>query len=179
MPESRMNVEVDAEHGGRWSSLRGRRGREWLWRRDAPERFAVRPGDKFVDAGGMEECLPAIGGEPDHDDAWARPWVPDGDGLFVSGGGVPAGPPDDDRRCWRDLCLPVGRQPGWWFVWAAHTLIGVSTSARLVAPVGRFMWVSDPDGTTRTEWPTFRGTDVSRLGEADGTALTIIVPELQ
>jgi hypothetical protein len=174
-----VHIEIDAEHGGRWSSLRGRSGREWLWSPgDTPERFAVRPGDPFVDAGGMEECLPTIGGVPDHGDAWARPWVPDGDGLSVDG---------DGYRLFRRMTIDdagltcayrLTAEPGWLFVWAAHTLIDVSTSARLDAPSGRFMWVNDPDGTTSTEWPTFRGTDISLLAEADGLALMIIVPEL-
>ncbi|MGH3435092.1 MAG: hypothetical protein ACRDRN_01345 [Sciscionella sp.] len=48
--------------------------REWLWRREEPRRDAVRPGDAFVDAGGIEECLPTVRGEPDHGDAWSRRW---------------------------------------------------------------------------------------------------------
>ena len=178
MPASRVQVEVDAGHGGRWSSLRGRSGREWLWRGDAPERFTAGPGDPFVDAGGMEECLPTIGGVPDHGDAWARPWRPDGDGLSVTG---------DGYHLWRRISVDdtgltcayrLTAEPGWWFVWAAHTRLELSTAAYLDAPAGRFMWVNDPDGTTSTHWPDFRGTDVSRLGDPDGLALMIILPEL-
>ena len=45
-------------------------------------------------------------------------------------------------------------------------------------PVGRPIWVNSDRGTTSTQWPTFDTTDISRLGDADGTALMIIIPEL-
>src|SRR4051812_19226613 len=40
-----------------------------------PARSSVRPGAAFVDAGGVEECIPTIRGVPDHGDAWSRPWA--------------------------------------------------------------------------------------------------------
>ncbi|MER7186116.1 hypothetical protein ABT404_42785, partial [Streptomyces hyaluromycini] len=49
-----LEAVTDLAHGGRWTSLR-HGGREWLWRRDSPERHGVTPGDAFVDAGGLEE----------------------------------------------------------------------------------------------------------------------------
>jgi galactonate dehydratase len=55
VPAGSLHVEVDVERGGRWTSLRAE-GRQWLWQRPAPERAGVRPGDAFVDAGGLEEC---------------------------------------------------------------------------------------------------------------------------
>lgn len=173
-----MSVDMDAAHGGRWPSLRGRNGREWLWRRDAPGRASVRPGDPFVDAGGMEECLPTIGGEPDHGDVWSRPWRPDGDGLAVE---------VDGRRLWRRTTVDgsgvhssyrLTADPGWWFIWAAHTLIDVAPGARILAPEGRPMRVNSDDGTAERHWPMHGGTDLSRLGDDDGTAYMIIIPEL-
>src|SRR5581483_10582739 len=50
---------TDLEHGGRWTSLR-LGGREWLWQRADPARAGVAPGDAFVDAGGLEECVPTV-----------------------------------------------------------------------------------------------------------------------
>jgi hypothetical protein len=173
-----MSVRVDADHGGRWPSLLGRNGREWLWRREAPKRDSVRPGDAFVDAGGMEECLPTIAGVPDHGDVWSRPWARDGDGLSVE---------VDGRRLHRVTTVgPAGvrssyeltAQPGWWFIWAAHTLIDVSPGARVLAPAGRPIWVNSDEGTADRHWPSHGETDLSVLGEDDGTALMIIIPEL-
>jgi hypothetical protein len=173
-----MSVQVDAEHGGRWSSLRGRNGREWLWRRDAPQRDLVGPGDTFVDAGGMEECLPTIAGVPDHGDVWSRAWTPDGDGLSVEVGG---------RRLHRTTTVDgagirsayhLTAEPGWWFIWAAHTLIDVSARARVLAPAGRPIWVNSNGGTANRHWPMHGETDLSELGDDDGTALMIIIPEL-
>ncbi|MEK8108353.1 hypothetical protein NKG94_31885 [Micromonospora sp. M12] len=68
-----LRVAYDATHGGRWTSLHGG-GREWLWRGPEPGRHRVRPGDAFVDAGGLEECLPTVRGRPDHGEVWSRPW---------------------------------------------------------------------------------------------------------
>ena len=34
---------------------------------------AVYPLPEFVDAGGLEECLPTVRGRPDHGDIWSRP----------------------------------------------------------------------------------------------------------
>ncbi|MCQ8193297.1 hypothetical protein [Streptomyces rugosispiralis] len=54
-----LEIVTDPAHGGRWTSLRAD-GHEWLWRRPAPERERVSPGDAFVDAGGLEECVPTV-----------------------------------------------------------------------------------------------------------------------
>jgi hypothetical protein len=78
-----VTVAVDSVHGGRWTSLRAA-GREWLWHRPDPARAGVRPGDPFVDAGGVEECIPTVRGRPDHGDVWSRPWTAtgvEGDGF--------------------------------------------------------------------------------------------------
>ena len=55
------------------------RGREWLWHHADPARTSVRPGAPFVDAGGLEECIPTVRGTPDHGLAWSRPWQRIGD----------------------------------------------------------------------------------------------------
>ncbi|GAB3061150.1 hypothetical protein GCM10027053_24260 [Intrasporangium mesophilum] len=69
--------------------------------------------------------------------------------------------------------------PGARFVWAAHAAIDLARGARLLVPNGRDMWVNDEHGTSDASWPSFRGTDLSRLDDDDGTALMIIVPELR
>ena len=173
-----MSVVTDAEHGGRWSSLRGRNGREWLWRRDAPERDGVHPGDPFVDAGGLEECVPTIGGVPDHGDAWCRPWTSVDGGLSVCGQGYRLQRHIDIGDRGVVVRYRLDAEPGWRFIWAAHTLIDVSTAARLMVPRARAIWVNEGSETTSTQWPTYQERDISLLGEADGTALMIIVPEL-
>jgi hypothetical protein len=173
-----MGVELDAAHGGRWTSIRGRSGREWLWQHDIPGRDNVHPGDTFVDAGGLEECLPTIAGVPDHGEVWSRPWMVDGDVMSVR---------VDDYQLIRRIDVNdhgitatyrLYGEPGWPFIWAGHTLLDVSSHARLMVPLGRHIWVNDPAGTTTTRWPFYRGTDLSHLGENDGTALMILLPEL-
>jgi hypothetical protein len=178
MTESTMSVEVDADHGGRWTSLRGRSGREWLWRRNGPERGTVRPGDPFVDVGGLEECLPTIGGPPDHGDAWSRPWTPDRDGLTVTGDGyrLHRATTIDDAGVRSSYRLTAA--PGWRFIWAAHTLIDVSTQARIIVPPGHPVRVNSTEGSTRAQWPYCGDIDLSQLGESDGTALMIVLPGL-
>jgi hypothetical protein len=64
LTSSAVTAHTDPTHGGRWTSLRSA-GREWLWHRPDPARRAVRPGDAFVDAGGLEECIPTVRGVPD------------------------------------------------------------------------------------------------------------------
>jgi hypothetical protein len=173
-----IQVRIDPEHGGRWTSLRAANGREWLWLRQLPERDTVQPGDPFVDAGGLEECIPTIGGVPDHGDAWARPWVPDGDALVVHGAGY-----ELRRRITTHADSAVAdyrlqAEPGWRFIWAAHALIDVSTSARLLAPPGHAVVVGAPGGTTRAAWPGTPERDLSLLGPADGTALMLYLLDL-
>ena len=38
-----LRVSVDPDHGGRWTSLIGPSGREWLHHREMPERLTARP----------------------------------------------------------------------------------------------------------------------------------------
>ncbi|GAA3216490.1 hypothetical protein ACFO1B_15320 [Dactylosporangium siamense] len=176
---SGTHVEVDAVHGGRWTSLRGSDGKQWLWRRDAPGRDTVGPGDPFVDVGGIEECYPTISGTPDHGHVWSRPWLPDGDALRVRGDDF-----DLTRRIEVDgdeivagyrLLAPPGQR----FIWAAHALLELSTAARVVLAPGTPMIVDLPDDTSvPTAWPALGDTDVSRFGPVDGTVMGVRLPGL-
>lgn len=173
-----MSFAVDLVHGGRWTSLRTGE-REWLWHRPAAGRLTVRPGDAFVDAGGLEECLPTVRGTPDHGSVWSRPWrtLPDGSG-FVEG-------PDFTLR--RHVAGAGGAlvanyeltaAPGFRFLWAAHALLDVSPSARVEAPAGvatrvfglSGRWVAGP-------WPAPLGTPLDTCGPDDGTATGAILTD--
>ena len=180
-----LGVRVDAEHGGRWTSLHGG-GREWLWRRDELMRRQVALGDAFVDAGGLEECVPTVRGTPDHGDAWSRAWTALDDAgrehavrcadfeltrrISVADGAVVA-----DYR--------LAAAPGYRFVWAGHALLDVSPQATLQLDRGARVrlfpeaapCLSDPwpQGAAWIEgsWPEPYGLPLSRLGPDDGTAV--------
>ncbi|MFD0310268.1 hypothetical protein [Streptomyces sp. NPDC127119] len=197
-----LEVVTDPAHGGRWTSLRTTAGREWLWHREAPERAGAAPGDAFVDAGGLEECVPTVRGGPDHGDAWTRPWTP-----------VPTPDPDhvpgpergdDDRyvvRCDRFTLsrtirgTPDGAEAdyvltadaGFRFVWAAHALLDLSDRASVrigdgartrlfpeAAPLLARPW---PKGAPWVEgdWPAPCGLRLDRFGPDDGTAVGAVV----
>ncbi|WP_433363134.1 hypothetical protein ACQPZX_31565 [Actinoplanes sp. CA-142083] len=154
-----VTVAFDLAHGGRWTSLRGA-GREWLWHRPVSERLGVRPDDPFVDAGGLEECIPTVRGVPDHGAAWSRPWTE---------AGVDCG---DFRlsRTWAGdtATYRLEAEPGYRFVWAAHALLDLTPSAVLEAPAGCSARV---DGGAVVEWPS----PLARLGPDDGTAVGAIL----
>lgn len=171
-------VEVDPAHGGRCTSLRAPGGREWLWRRHAPERDHVRPGDPFVDAGGLEECLPTVDGLPDHGDAWSRPWYQDGDGLAVEGDGYRLRRVIETTETEVIARYELRALPGWRFLWATHALLDVSTSATLDAPDGHPTVVRTPDGPVAASWPRPLGIDAARLGPSDGSAHKLLLPGL-
>jgi len=165
-----VTAVVDLAHGGRWTSLRTP-AREWLWRRPDPARAGVRPGAAFVDAGGLEECIPTVRGTPDHGSAWSRPWTRiDAETARVecpefaltrrlrhADGSVVA-----DYR--------LAAVPGWAFVWAAHALLDLSDAARLVTPAGT---VTRVDGGDPVSWPTA----LEHLGPSDGTAVGAILTD--
>ncbi|MFD0200308.1 MULTISPECIES: hypothetical protein [Saccharothrix] len=172
-----VEVEVDAKHGGRWTSLRSS-GREWLWSRHAPGRASVRPGDPFVDAGGLEECIPTIGGPPDHGDAWAREWRVEGDRLAVDGDGYRL-----ERRITTaddtvTAAYRVSAEPGWRFIWAAHALLDLRPGARIVAPPGHPATVVGGGADEEFTWPRWRDAELDVLGPDDGTALMITLADL-
>lgn len=183
-----LRVAYDAAHGGRWTSLRGG-GREWLWRGPEPGRHEVRPDGAFVDAGGLEECLPTVRGEPDHGEVWSRPWRDGGPGTAVlerptftltrritdSAGVVAA-----------DYLLAA--DPGYRFVWAAHALLDLSPAARLDAPAGtptrlhpEAAALLPPGGWPAGEpwltgpWPAPAGLTLDTFGRDDGTALGAVL----
>ena len=184
-----LTSTVDLVHGGRWTSLRGG-DREWLWHRPDPARSRVRPGDAFVDAGGIEECLPTVRGKPDHGAVWSRPWRRlDAETAGVTG---------DDFELTRTVRHIGGAVvanyrlyavPGWSFVWAAHALLELSDAARIEAPAGTATRVYDdardliaghwPDVAPwlMAEWPSPLGLPLDRLGPPDGTAVGAILTD--
>jgi len=179
---------VDLAHGGRWTGLRAG-DREWLWSRPDPARETVRPGDAFVDAGGLEECLPTVRGRPDHGSAWSRPWVRRGESAAVGAGDYELTRTirHEDGSVVADYRLVAA--PGWSFVWAAHALLELSPAARLRAPAGTVTRVYDdardlipgdwPSGASwlAGEWPRPLGLPLDRLGPADGTAVGAILTD--
>ncbi|MFJ5266059.1 hypothetical protein ACIQAC_36930 [Streptomyces sp. NPDC088387] len=179
-----VDIVTDPAHGGRWTSLRAG-DREWLWHRDAPERQRVAPGDAFVDAGGLEECVPTVRGTPDHGDAWSRPWTVDGDGHGETVHG-------ERYTLTRTLSRTVDgahadytltADPGFRFVWAAHALLALGTEAtvrirpgtptRLFPEAAGLIEDEWPAGAPwiAGEWPAPHGIDLQRFGPDDGTAV--------
>ncbi|WP_205704857.1 hypothetical protein [Kineococcus indalonis] len=174
-------VQTDDARGGRWTSLRTPE-REWLWRNPAvpaSARATVRPGDAFVDAGGVEECFPTLRGEPDHGDVWSRPWTTEGPGcasvrtgslslrrsLVVEDGAVVA-------------TYDVSGPPGARVLHAVHALLDLSPTARLLVPGAPAVTVLDqpaPGGSTRTTLPDGAGVPLDVLGPDDGTARCAVV----
>ncbi len=140
------------------------------------------PGSAFVDAGGLEECVPTVRGLPDHGDAWSRPWT-----------GTPA---RATVKCEGfELVRSVGEEagavvatyrltadPGFRFVWSAHALLDLGEKARLVAPGRdpvRIYPEAAPCSTSRGRpaRPSSRGAGrtrsacrLDRLGPVDGSA---------
>ncbi|MFE2724466.1 hypothetical protein [Kitasatospora sp. NPDC059327] len=184
-----LTATTDPHRGGRWTSLRGG-GREWLWHRHDGARDTVRPGDAFVDAGGLEECLPTVRGTPDHGDAWSRPWRRDGgtDVLdhpdFVLRRGL-----RQDRSGALRATYHLSADPGYRFLWAAHALLDVGPGARLVAPTGTATrvfpeaaplidrpWPANAPHLTG-HWPTPLGLPLDRLGPDDGTAVGAVLTD--
>ncbi|WP_405594008.1 hypothetical protein [Streptomyces sp. NBC_01092] len=181
-----LTITTDAEHGGRWTSLRSP-SREWLWHRPAPERDKAAPGDVFVDAGGLEECIPTVRGLPDHGDAWSRPWTRTGDTERVQGDSFTLArtirPTADGVRA--DYVLTA--QPGFRFVWAAHALLDLSGNAiahmpdgattRLFPEAAPLLVEPWPTGAPwiTGRWPAPHGLPLHRLGPDDGTAVGAVV----
>ncbi|WP_406516067.1 hypothetical protein OH809_36300 [Streptomyces sp. NBC_00873] len=181
-------AETDPDHGGRWTSLRAG-GREWLWHRPDAARHTVRPGDAFVDAGGLEECLPTVRGTPDHGAAWSRPWqrTRDSDVLecpdFVLRRTIRQGP-DALRARYR-----LTADPGHRLLWAAHALLDVGRDARLDAPrpaatrlfpeAATLLDRAWPPGAPHLTgpWPSPFGLRLDRLGPDDGTAVGAIITD--
>ncbi|WP_458088704.1 hypothetical protein [Streptomyces malaysiensis] len=181
-----LEIVTDPAHGGRWTSLSAG-GHEWLWHRPDPERERVGPGDAFVDAGGLEECVPTVRGTPDHGDAWSRPWRREGDA--------------DTVRCDRFTLTRTIRgtadgaeadyvltaDPGFAFVWAVHALLDLTPRATLRLPEGARARLFPeaaplldrpwPAGAPWVEgdWPAPLGLALDRFGPDDGTAVGAVV----
>jgi len=177
-----FSIAVDLRHGGRWTSLRGLSGKEWLWRRaGASGREDVQPSGPFVDVGGVEECLPTICGEPDHGDIWTREWTGGDDDATVETDAFAL------RRQLRvgtsiiaDYALTSER--GYRFIWSWHGLFDPVPGLEVVAPVGHEVWAwPDHYGEpVRTVWPAVlerRGFE--RLGDDDGSSLFCLLPGLR
>lgn len=173
---------TDLEHGGRWTSLR-LGGREWLWHRDDPARDLVSPGDAFVDAGGLEECVPTVRGTPDHGSVWSRAWRSVGDEDVVDSGSfllrrrISAGL-DEVTAMYR-----LEADPGYRFIWTAHALLDLQVGARIELaaelPVRLYpesaslLEVDWPPGwpSLVDRWPRPFGLAIGELGPDDGTAI--------
>ena len=147
-----LSVRTDPVLGGRWTSIRSFQ-REWLWTNPDPEiaqaRRWVLPGAAFVDAGGAEECFPSVRGKPDHGDAWTRTWSTDGAKHTVD---VPQVGRLSRRISGDDPVVvdyEVTGQPGTLFLHALHTLLDLSSTARLTMPGSPRITVLDVDDTER------------------------------
>lgn len=176
------SVAADPAHGGRWTSLR-LAGREWLWRRADPARDTVRPGDPFVDAGGLEECVPTVRGNPDHGAAWSRSWQAATDEVAA----VDCGEFTLRRRLRSDGGAVVAdyrltAAPGFRFVWAAHALLDLGVGAYVELPAGLpvrlYPEAADvlgdwPAGAPFVDgrWPAPLGLPLGEFGPDDGTAI--------
>lgn len=162
-----LALTTDEQHGGRWTSLRTER-REWLWTNPDPAvivaRGGVEPSDPFVDAGGVEECVPTVRGVPDHGDAWSRAWSADPASVDL---------PDVGRltRTIRatadgvDLRYTLVGVPGTRFLHAVHALLDVGPTAHIEVPEVTSTVVLDPERRV-VAWPS----GLDRLGPDDGTA---------
>lgn len=175
-----LGVEHDLEHGGRWTSL-ATAEREWLWRHPDPRiteaRSHARPGDAFVDAGGGEECLPTVQGDPDHGDVWSRPWTfRDGWATASCPGLVERRTTSCDTGQVRVRYEIIGR-PGVPFLHAVHLLLDLAPVARIAIPGHPVFSVAGEDGTHT--WPLRDGTDQSLLGPDDGTAACLVLPGVE
>ncbi|MFJ4682431.1 hypothetical protein [Streptomyces sp. NPDC088789] len=176
-----LTAETDAGLGGRWTSLTAA-GREWLWHRPDPARHTVRPGDSFVDAGGLEECVPTVRGLPDHGDAWSRPWRRAGDSDVVETPDFVLHRSIDHRAGAVHARYRLSADPGYRFLWAAHALLDLGVGARLHAPAGTPTRIFPeaahlidrpwPDHAPHLTgpWPAPYGLALDRFGPADGTA---------
>ncbi len=174
-------VAFDAAHGGRWTQLRDPQGREWLWERPDPARNHVKPGDDFVDVGGIEECYPTIGASPDHGEFWTRPWATietQASRLthkIVVGGvslrrQVTVGPKAVSAA------YHLQAPPGTHFIWAAHALLELGIGAVLQAAPGPARSWPDHRNVVETEWPRPLGVDYGSLGPDDGSAMFCLLP---
>lgn len=189
-----LTVRIDADHGGRWTSLLGG-GREWLWHRDEPRRAHVNPGDEFADAGGLEECVPTVRGTPDHGDVWSRPWTAVGESGFdhavqghLRGRDFELHRSIDVRRGVVVADYRLVAEPGFRFLWAGHALLDLSgnavlrldgspSRARLFPEAAAHLDHPWPEGAAWVEgdWPDPAGVPLDTLGPDDGSAIGAVM----
>lgn len=181
---SPLTVDVDLSHGGRWTSLRTPH-REWLWSRPDPAREGVRPGDKFIDVGGVEECFPTVRGEPDHGSAWSQPWQGQAGDALVTVDGATLRRQITESDGSLVIRYQVHANPGFRFVHATHALLRLSTTAYVDARTDQVLVVDDPrplgadvDWQGRpilADWPNPWNLALQRFGPNDGTATGMIL----
>jgi hypothetical protein len=179
-----LQLDVDLEHGGRWTSLRTA-DREWLWSRPDPRRHGVRTGDAFVDAGGLEECFPTVRGTPDHGWAWSVPWSGADDDAHVAADGVRLRRRLDVTGGAVTARYSVDGPPGQPFVHAAHALLDLGVDAHIDSAARRVRVFDDPrplgaDASwsgepVDTDWPNPWGLPLHRFGAVDGTAVALLL----
>ena len=168
-----LSVTIDERHGGRWTSLRTRR-REWLWTNPdvtmAATRGAAAPSDPFVDAGGVEECVPTVRGLPDHGDAWSREWSQDPAAVELPGVGRLTRTINTSEEA-VEVGYVLAGAPGTPFLHAVHALLDVGPDARVLVSDVSSMVVLDPQPHV-LPWPS----GLDRLGPDDGTAVCALLP---
>ncbi|GIF48234.1 hypothetical protein DFJ67_3480 [Asanoa ferruginea] len=181
-----LAAHFDLRHGGRWTSLAGG-GREWLWSRHDPARSAVVPGSAFVDAGGIEECLPTVRGLPDHGDVWSRSWAGSAARSTASCDDFELSRAVTDEAGAVVATYELSADPGFRFVWAAHALLDLHEGARIIAPSGTVARLYPeaapllhrpwPDAAAYLDgtWPAPHGLALDRLGADDGTAVGAVL----
>ncbi|WP_432487044.1 hypothetical protein [Kineococcus sp. SYSU DK018] len=174
-------VQTDDAHGGRWTSLRTPE-REWLWcnpAAPAAARTAVRPGDAFIDAGGVEECFPTLRGTLDHGDVWSQAWTTEGPGrASVRTGALSLRRSLSVQDEAVIAAYEVTGPPGAHVLHAVHALLDLSPAARLLVPDAPPVTVLDqpaPGRSVRTTWPDGAGVPLDALGPDDGTARCAVV----
>ncbi|MFF0034072.1 hypothetical protein ACFYS7_39305 [Streptomyces avermitilis] len=181
-----LDILTDLDHGGRWTSLRNA-GREWLWRREAPEREGVSPGAPFVDAGGLEECIPTVRGTPDHGHAWSRAWSREADRDVIHSDHFILSRTIRSTTDGAESDYVLTADAGFRFVWAAHALLDLSdratvhtrdgASTRLFPEAAPLLDQAWPKGAAWVEgrWPAPCGLRLDQLGPDDGTAVGAVV----
>jgi hypothetical protein len=176
-----FSVGLEPDLGGRWSSLVDPHGREWLWSRPDPARALVVPGQAFVDVGGLEECLPTIGANPDHGELWTRPWATTAVSERSYASRIEWNGWMLDRRIEASTEAVVAdyrltAPPGSRFIWAAHALLELPIGARIEARAGRARAWPGHVGPVETTWPHPLGIDYAHLPADDGSAMFCLLP---
>jgi hypothetical protein len=169
-------VVTDLDHGGRWTALR-LGGRDWLWQRADPARGTVVPGDDFVDAGGLEECVPTVRGTPDHGAAWSRRWRRDGDRDVVECPDFVLHRRIHDTGELVHADYELTADPGYRFVWAAHALLDLGVGAQVDLPLGAPARVYGGGAPELGSWPRPLDLDLGEFGPDDGTAIGVVVTD--